>query len=459
MFSFINGAMMSSTQRFLTYELGRGNLAQLQKVFTTSVFIHALISLLIVLLAETLGLWFLYNKMTIPIERMHAAVWVFQMSVLATVTMVMSVPYNATIIAHEKMGAFAYISVLEVLMKLLIVYILQISPFDKLKLYAVLIFIVQLFIRIVYGKYCGKHFPESKLQRVWDRKLFKEMIQFAGWNLWGNCAGVAFTQGVNILLNMFFSPVVNAARGIAVQVQSAANQFSFNFQTALNPQIIKSYAIGDMQYMHSLIFRSSKFTFFLLLMLSMPIMLETETLLRLWLSKVPDYTVSFLKIMLCITIIDAVSNPLMVSVGATGKVKIYQSVIGGLLLMILPLSYIVLKMGGNPKSVFVVHLTVCILAFLCRLLIIRPMIKLSLKSYFRNVISYCFVVCILSLILPCLLKSCIYKCALSAFVVCLTSILSVAIISYLFGLTVNERLFVKERIRKITFKSKMEPQK
>ena len=257
MFGFLNAAMSSSTQRYLTFELGRGDMSRLRTVFCTSVNIHALISLVIVLLAETIGLWFFYQKMIIPEERLNAAMWVYQFSVLSSVVMVMNVPYNASIVAHERMSAFAYISILEVLLKLLIVFLLQVVCWDRLAFYAFLVFLVQLGIRFIYGIYCRKHFKETAFRWLWDKVMFREMLSFAGWNLWGNCAGVAFTQGINLLLNMFFGPVVNAARGIAVQVQSAVQQFSLNFQTAVNPQITKSYAVQDYGYMHSLIFRSS----------------------------------------------------------------------------------------------------------------------------------------------------------------------------------------------------------
>ena len=257
MFGFLTSAMSISTQRYITYELGKNNLKQLNKIFNTSITIHAVISVIILILAETIGLWFLYNKMTIPIERLNAALWTYQASIASAIILIMSIPYNATIIAHEKMSAFAYISVLEVVLKLAIVYLLLISNFDKLKLYSTLILIVQLIIRIIYGQYCKKHFLETKIHFIKDKSLFKEMLSFAGWNLWGNCAGIASTQGVNILLNIFFGPHINAARGIAVQVQGAVNQFASNFQTAINPQITKSYAQGDYNYMHNLIFSST----------------------------------------------------------------------------------------------------------------------------------------------------------------------------------------------------------
>lgn len=449
MFVFLNGAMTSSTQRFLTYELGCGDYSKLQKVFTVSVTIHALISLLIIILAETIGLWFLWNKMIIPVERQNAAMWVYQMSVLSTVVMVMSVPYNAIIIAHEKMSVFAYISVLEVVLKLMIVYLLLLGNFDKLQFYAILIFLVQLLIRTIYSWYCNRHFPESKLCGIFDKALFKEMLGFASWNLWGNCAAIAFSQGVNILLNMFFGPVVNAARAVAVQVQSAIHQFSSNFQTALNPQIMKSYANSNYGYMRNLVYKSSKFTFFLLLMLSLPVFIETEMILSIWLERVPDYAIPFLRLMLCVTIIDAVANPLMISAQATGKVRLYQSVIGGILLAILPLSYVVLKLGGNPVSVFVVHLCVCILAFIVRLFIICSMINLSLKEYWENVVYRVIIVSVISVILPVFLRKILPENFISFVVVCITSVLSVVVSVYILGLQHDERNFIKLKFQNI----------
>lgn len=443
MFGFINSAMASSTQRYLTFELGRGNAKQLSNVFSTSVWIHGLIAVFVLLLAETVGLWFLYNKMTIPADRMEAALWTYQCSILSAMVMIMSVPYNASIIAHERMSAFAYISVLEVVLKLAVVYLLQIGNFDKLKLYALLILSVQLLIRIIYGSYCKRHFKEVRIRKVRDWRLFREILSFAGWNLWGNCAAIAFTQGVNILLNMFFGPAVNAARGVAVQVQGAITQFSANFQTAMNPQITKSYATQDYAYMHSLVFRSSRFTFFLLLFLSLPVMLETETILSIWLKTVPEHTVTFLRLILCVTIIDAVANPLMVSAAATGKVKLYQGVVGGILLCILPVSYIVLKLGGNPASVFIVHLCICAIAFMVRLFIIRPMIHLSLRAYMMNVIYRCIFVGILASLLPLGLKELLSESFISFLTVCIACVLSVGLVAYYFGLSASERTFIR----------------
>lgn len=449
MFGFINSSMAVSTQRYLTFELGRGDIETLNHIFSSSLIIHGLLSLLIILLSETIGLWFLYAKMIIPIERMDAAFVVYQFSILTTVISIMSVPYNAILIAYERMSAFAYISVIEVILKLLIVYLLQIGEFDKLKLYAVLMFIVQLCIRLVYGFYCGRYFKkEVKFRFLLDKKLFQDMLSFAGWNLWGSCASIAFTHGINILLNMFFGPVVNAARGIAVQVQFAVGAFSTNFQNALNPQITKSYAVGDFTYMHSLMYRSSKFTFFLLLFLTLPIFIETKIILAFWLNTVPDYTVAFVRLLLCITILDAVANPLMVSAAATGKVRRYQSVVGAILLSILPISYFILKLGGNPVSVFVVHLCICMLAFVVRLYIVHNLVEFVMFDYVRKVIFRCLSVGVMSVILPILLNNILPATLFSFIGVCIACLISVSFCTFRWGLSVMERQFIVNKILK-----------
>lgn len=387
MFGFINSSMSSATQRYITFALGKGDKNRLQTVFSTTLQIHTLIAGIIVLLGETVGLWFLYNKMQIPADRMDAAFWVLQCSIVATVVMIISVPYNADIIAHEKMSAFAYISILEVVLKLVIVYMLVVFSFDKLILYAILLLAIQLLIRFCYSIYCNRHFEETKYRHVWDKELFKEMTGFAGWNIWGNLAGVLSTTGVNLLLNVFFGPVVNAARGVAVQVQGAIQSFAMNFQMALNPQITKNYAKGNLAEMHKLIERSSRFSFFLLYILSTPVMLLTSGILTLWLKIVPEHTVVFLRIILMVIIIDSMANPIMIAAAATGRVRRYQSIVGGVILLIVPVAYVALKLGATPEMVFVIHLAVCILAFITRLFIVRPMIQLHIKAYMGDLVK------------------------------------------------------------------------
>ena len=442
MFAFLNGAMITSTQRYITFELGKGNIERLKEVFTTCVQIHLIISLVIIILGETIGLWFLYEKMVIPEDRFTAAMWVYQLSILTMCVQVMSVPYNSDIVAHEQMGVFATISVIEVVLKLAVVYMLVVSNFDKLILYAILIAAVQLIIRFFYTWYCNNHFPESRLIHAFDKQLVKELGKFMGWNIWGNLAGTLFSAGLNLLLNMFFGPVVNAARAVAIQVETAIANFSTNFQMAVNPQITMLYAQNNLQDLHKLLFRASKFTFMLLFILSLPVMIETDMILKVWLKTVPEYTVIFLRLLLCIVIVDSVAKPLMTAAAATGDVKLYQSLIGGILLSIVPIAYVVLKLGGSPESVYIVHLTICIIAFITRLWVIKPMIRLSLRQYFSSVILRCMIIIAVSLLICALIKYALPVSIQSTIIVCCSCILTASVTSYLLGLTPKERSFI-----------------
>lgn len=444
MFGFINSAMTGSTQRFITFALGRGEEKELSKVFGTSMIIHGIISLLIILLAETIGLWFFYHKMIIPVERMDAAFWVFQFAVLTSVIMVMSVPYNAVIIAHEKMGAFAYISILEVILKLIIVYVLVVFHYDKLKLYAVLIFIIQMLVCLVYSTYCKKHFRETHFVWTRDKKLFFRMLVFAGWTMNGNLAVMGYTQGLNLLLNMFFNPVVNAARGIAVQVQIAVSNFCRNFQMALNPQITKSYAIGDYGYMHELVYASSRYSFYLLFLLSFPIVLESRFILSIWLEDIPNYTIPFVRIMLIITLCNALSNPMIVSAHATGKIRRFQMLEGGVLLLIFPIAYICLKLGMLPRIVFIVHLLVEIMAQFVRVWVVCPMIKMNKHDYLINVIKPILKVSFCSSLIPIGLYLYLPSHLCSTVFIILSCPLSTLIVVYL-NLSVAEKKILKRK--------------
>ena len=445
MFTFLNSAMSSATSRYITFEIGKGNMEQLKKVFSTALQIHAIIALLIVILGETVGLWFLMNELVIPDGRMDAAMWVYQCSIVTAVVTIMSVPYNADIIAHEKMSAFAYISVLEILLKLAIVYLLVVLPFDKLKVYAVLVLMVCLLIRYIYTRYCHKHFEESHYIHRIDKPLLKEMSSFAGWSFWGNLAAILYSQGLNMMLNIFFGPVVNAARGIATQIQSVVTQFVTNFQMALNPQITKTYASGEMDKMHSLMFRSARFSFMLLFFLSLPIMLETNYILTLWLGIVPENTVIFARIIIAISLIYTIANPCVIANQATGKVKVYQAVVGGLLLLILPISYIVLKMGAPAYSVFIVHFCVESVAQFARMYMLRNMIDLPLLSYVKNIYLPIMGVVALSMVLPLLVYSNMQEGFIRLLAVGMTCVVSVAMTSLFIGMTRNERSFLIDK--------------
>ena len=445
MFTFINGAMVSSTQRYLNFELARGNAERLRSVFNTSLQIHALIALAIVLLGETVGLWFLKEKLVIPEARMTAAMWVYQCSILSCAVGIMSAPYNADIIAHEKMSAFAYISILDVSLKLLIVYLLVVLPFDKLIVMAVLTLLVQLLIRYIYSRYCHTHFKETYFQARIDKPLFKEMSGFAGWSFWGNLAVILYTQGLNMMLNIFFGPIVNAARGIAVQVQSAVQQFVSGFQTALNPQITKNYASGNLEQMHSLMFRSARFSFLLLFFLSLPVLLETNFLLTLWLKTVPEDAVIFTQIMICISLIYTTANPCVVANQATGKVKIYQMVVGGILLMILPISYIILKLGAPAYSVFLVHFFVESVAQFSRMYMLRKLINLPMWQYMKNIYIPIVTTVTVAIILPIIVRMQVEEGWLRFIAVGFTCVFSVGLSAFFIGFTKHERVFFLDK--------------
>lgn len=445
MFGFLNGSMSSSTQRYITFALGRGEKDKLQTVFSTTLQIHSLIAFIVALLGETAGLWFLYNKMQIPPERMDAAFWVLQCSIVSTVVMIVSVPYNACIIAHEKMSAFAYISVLEAVLRLAIVYLLLVIPFDKLVIYAILTLVVQLLIRFCYSIYCHRHFRETVYRHVWDKRLFREMTSFAIWSLWGNVSAILYTQGLNMLLNVFFGPVVNAARGIAVQVQTAVQQFTGNFQMALNPQITKNYAAGDLGQMHSLMFRSARFSFMLLFFISLPVLFETDFLLALWLKTVPEDAVVFTQIMICISLIYTTANPCVIANQATGKVKTYQMVVGSILLTILPVSYIVLKLGAPAYSVFIVHFFVESVAQFSRMFMLRKLINLPMRQYLKNIYIPIFATVAVSVICPALVHVRMEEGWLRLVAVGGTCVLSVGLSTFFIGFTRHERLFFLDK--------------
>jgi len=445
--SFIYDGMTTSTLRFLTYELGTGAKKKLHEAFVTSLHIHLIISLLIVLFCEAVGLWFLQHKMQIPMERTAAAFWCYQLSVFTVVVDVMSYPYNAAILAHEKMSAFAYISIFDAVLKLLLVYLLLVFSYDRLILYAILFAGEKLLLRSVYNIYCTRHFEECTYRWVYDKTLFCEMLSFASWNMWGNMAYAFCNQGVNILLNMFFGPVVNAARAVAVQVESAVSRFVVNFQMAINPQITKTYASGQLKEMHQLIFRSSRFTFYLLLILCLPLIVETPAILSLWLEKVPEHAVVFVRLLLVILIVQQHANPLTIAVAATGRVRMNEFVNGALVLCIAPLSYIILKIGGQPWHVYAVHLCIAIIALGTRIYITMPLIRMKVGEYIHSVTKRCTIVLLLSMVLPYILKQ--ISCPGLGFAI-LTIALTAAstlLVSFVAGLESDERQLIVSKVK------------
>lgn len=446
-FGLISGSMSSATQRYITIALGEGNQAKLSKVFSVALQIHAGIALITFLFIETVGLWFLYTQMQIPAERMDAAFWVLQFSAVTFVFSILSIPYNAAIISHERMSVFAYISLLEAVLKLGIVFLLLAIPFDKLIVYGALLWVTQISIQLCYMRYCYKHFPESHYRPYRDKDLVKEMAAFAGWNMFGSMSSIAFGQGLSMLLNVFFGPVVNAARAIAQQVQGAISMFISNFQMALNPQIIKNYAVRDFPAMHLLMARSSRFSYYLMWLLSLPVLFEAPFILQLWLGIVPPHTVVFLRIIIAVSLLYTITNPVLSANNATGKVRTYYIVCGSILISILPVSYVVLKLGCPVYSVFIVHF--CLEGFtqVVRLFMVRKRLQLSIRKYAVAVYVPILLVTICSLLLPFGVYS-VMEPGWGRFVsIGCTCVASVLVASWTLGLTRFERVFFVEQFR------------
>ena len=447
--NFINDSMTASTQRFLTFELGTGNKKRLHEVFITSVHIHFIISLFLIFICETGGMWFLVEKMVIPEERMTAAMWCFQLSLVTAVAEVMSCPYQSVIIAREKMSAFAYISILDAILKLAIVGMLLLSGYDRLIVYAILYTGEKLLIRVVYNIYCTRHFEESRYRWFYDRTLFRKMSSFAGWSMLENLAYVLYTQGLNMLLNIFFGPIANAAQAAASQAQTAISQFSRNFQMAINPQITKTYAAEQLNEMHLLIFRGSRLTFCLLLILCLPLAVEAPMVLDIWLKEVPEGTADFLRLLLVVLIAQQMASPLIAAIAATGNIKKYQIVSGGLMIMVVPAAYIVLKMGGVPWTVFAVYLLISILAYIATIYIVLPKINMSIKDYTLHVLKPCSLVLLLSLITPAVMKQLTNTGIWQSLLTIIITVIITGVLCYTIGIDKEMRVMIKKKGLKI----------
>lgn len=447
MFSIISGSLSAAISRFITVELAKGDADKLRKTFSASVTIQLLLSLIIVVLIESIGVWFLNAKMVIPAERMDAANWVLQFSIVTFVINLISVPYNATIIAHEKMSAFAYISILEVVCKLVIVYLLKISPIDRLVFYAILMCAVSVIIRLVYGYYCNRHFAECKFSFRFDKDLLKRMFSFAGWNFIGASSAVLRDQGGNIIINLFGGPAVNAARGIAMQVNHAIVGFSNNFMTALNPQITKSYASGEQDYMMKLIFRGARFSFYMLLFLSLPVLVSTHYILSVWLGIVPEHSVLFVRLALIFAMSESISSPLVTAMLATGKIRNYQIVVGGLQMLNLPISYVLLRIGCIPETVMMVAIGLSQCCLAARLVMLRTMIGLSARKYLREVYLNVILVTTAAAVLPILTSVILEESFLNFVIIVLISLITAAISIFYIGFNKNERDFAVTKFK------------
>lgn len=449
MFGFVTNTLSTSSQRFITFELGKGKHGNPNKVFSTCFILHFMLALAIAIIAEPIGMWFIQHKLMIPAERLDAAMWVFQITIVSMFLTFLAIPYNALIVAHERMNVYALISVVDAFLKLAIAFAVAYYPQDKLIFYGVLLLCIQITNVLFYYLYCNRSFVESKIRLIWDKVLIKEIGKFASWSIFGNVAYITYTQGLNLLLGTFFMPAVNAARGVAIQVQSAVNNFVSSFQTAINPQITKSYASGHTDEMLSLVFRSSRFSYFLLIIVTIPLLLESETILKLWLHTVPDDTVTFMRIILLTTWINSLANPLIISVKATGNVRKYESTVGILMMAILPVSYVFLKLGFPAVTVFVVHLSVECLAMVCRILITRQLIHFSLQKYFSDVVCRISIVTAVAVVLPIVLNTQLEQTISRFLIVSSASVICTIVAIIVFGLTKGERLFFTNKAKQV----------
>ena len=443
MFTILTSSLSSAISRFITFELGKGNKDRLERVFGTAVNVQVLLGLIVIFFTETIGVWFLNTHLQIPSDRMVAANWVLQCAIASFVLGLLMVPYNATLIAHENMNIFAYISILEAILKLAIVFALYISPYDKLITYALLLFTVSCLIRWIYAFYCKRHYEECTYHYVYDKPLLKEMTGFAGWNFLGDGSWILNNYGINILLNIFFGPVtglvLNAARGISNQIDHIVQSFVNNFMTALKPQITKSYAAGNLEYMHKLIFAGAKYSFFLMMFFAIPICLETELILKLWLDVVPDYAVIFVQLTLLSSMCVVLGNTLITSVFATGKIRNYELVMGLMALSNFPITWIAFKMGAPPVAAYVIYFCVYFTMIFVRLYMVKDLIQMSARMYVREVFLRVLVVGVISLTIPLLITFIQDDSVVRLLEVCVVSVFCSLISILLFGMKREEK--------------------
>lgn len=386
LFGFLNGSMSSATSRFLTFELGKGNLERLKKTFSSALTAHLIIGLIILILGETIGLWWFENKLVIDPSRINAARWVYHLSIITTIVTILQVPFNALIIAHERMNAYAYIEILNTVLKLSAVLLLTLGYMDNLILYAFLILIATSAITMIYKLYSNYYFTESKYNSKVDKNIIKPMLSFSGWELFGNFANMAKSQGNNILLNLFFGVVLNAAYAISNQVYGAVGQFIGSFQMAVTPQIVKSYANADIPRFFNLIYKSSRLSYLIMLIPVIPIFYNIDFILDFWLKKPPAYTSEFVILILIDTMINSLVGPLAIGAKATGKIKKYQIVVGSLLFLNLPISYFVFLIYKIPLTMFWIRIILSIITLFYRVIFLNRTVALSIKDYLKNVL-------------------------------------------------------------------------
>ena len=448
MLSFLNNSMASSYQRYFNYEMGRHNEQGVASLFKSSLTVQLFYAIIIVLIAETLGLWFLENKLVIDLDRMDAARWIYHISVFSFVLMIFQAPFNALIISYEKMGIFAYISILDSVLKLVIVLVLPLFAGDKLIVYGVLGLLIIVVNFFIYLFVCRLNFSTCRLALNWEKNNIRRLLSFSSWGMIDSLSYTLINQGVNIVLNLFFGTVVNAARGVSYQVLTAVNQFITGFQTSFRPQLTKSYAEGNLVSMYKLYYTATKVSCYLIWCISLPILFETQSILELWLgNNIPDYTIIFVRLILLTALVNVFANPTSCIAFSTGNIKWFTIIVSGINLLNLPVVYFFLKLGYSPASALYVVLFMSIIVQIIRLLVLKKLLPFSLREYLNQVVLPTFSVLLFSIIIPFLLKNIMVECLISTIIVSLSAFLSVLIMVWIIGLEKYEKNTIKIKVK------------
>ena len=447
MFAILTSSLTAAIQRFLTIELGKKDYNTLNKYFSASVIILSALCGIVIILAESFGLWFINTSLVIGSERIFAANIVYQSSIICFGLNLLSIPYGACIIANEKMGVYAYISIIEVILKLLAVISLQYLPYDKLIVFSILTLVISLITRINYGLYCKKKFNYSQVKFTKDKALYKSMSNFAGWSFIGHSARILMGQGVNILFNQFFGLALNAARGIAVQIENAIYSFVMNFTMSIVPQITKSYATADFDRMKYLIIKGACISYYLMWIFSLPIIIETKLILDFWLKEYPDYTIAFVRMTLLICLCRTLANTLESAINSTGRIKYYQIIVGGINLMILPICYILFQYGMSPMWGYWIIFIINIVTIIIKAIILSKLISFKVFYYIKEVLFVVLFVSAISIIIPYYLHMHIKESFLRLITIGFVCVISNSIFIYLLGLKKDERIQIKNYIR------------
>lgn len=449
MFAIVSSTMSSGISRYLTVAMGKGDEAGLARIFSTSVNVTYIISVALIVILESFGLWFVNCKLNMPDGRMVAANWVFQISILTFVIDVISLPYTALVVAHERMTAFAYIGIYEALGKLGVSFLVMVSPIDRLVFYALLLAVVAVSVRVIYAVYCRRNFAESRYRLFIDKPLIKEMFGFSGWNFFGVSSSMLADQGVNMLLNVFFGPAVNAARGLASQVNQGVNSLCGSFTSALGPQLTKLFAADEREYYLRLCDRSVRFSFYLYYIVALPVMFTAPQLLKVWLGVVPEHAVNFVRLVLLSSIIYIMMGPLNTLLGANGKIRNYQVCEGCIRFFTLPVCWVLLREGCQAEIVYVVVMTLETLCFAMRLWWLRLYTGFPVRVFLYKTVGIVVGVGVIASIFPFMVSRLVSPKWLNFASVILAAIVSSTAMIYMFGVSKVERAVIMGKVRQV----------